>query len=183
MVKKKLIIPIISLIVIFLLITIFFALQPIPLDQVSLILDDLKEEDFKKFEEEYITEPYIAPNNTVFAGWNILEKYHVRFSKNYSDSRFILIDIGRLESKDKSEEFLSIIRNTSFYSYDFIEIESETIGEESYIGENKTTIIGSKVTLYFIVFRVNDVIVAFISSDFPKDDAIGYVKIIETKLK
>jgi len=183
MVKKKLIIPIISLLVIILLITIFFVIQPTPLNQVSITLDDLKDEGYKKFEEEYISEPYIAPNNTVFAGWNILEKYHVRFSKNYSDSHFILIDIGRLESEDKCKEFLSIIRNTSFYSYDFIEIESETIGEESYIGENKTTIMGSKVTLYFIVFRVDDVIVAFISSDFTKDDAIGYVKIINKKLR
>ncbi len=183
MVEKKLIIPIISLLVIILLITIFFTIQPTPLDQVSLTLDDLKDEGYKEFEEEYRTEPYIAPNNTVFAGWNILEKYHIRFSKNYSDSKFILIDIGRLESKEKCKEFLSIVRNTTFYSYDFIEIESETIGEESYIGENKTTIMGSKVTLYFIVFRMNNVIVAFISSDFTKEDAIGYTKIIETNLK
>lgn len=183
MVKKKLIIPIISLLVIILLITIFFAVQPIPLDQVSLTLDDLKEEGYKEFEEEYRTKPYIAPNNTVFAGWNILEKYHIRFSKNYSDSRFILIDIGRLESEEKCKEFLSIIRNTTFQSYNFIEIESETIGEESYVGENKTTIDGSKVTLYFIVFRVDNVIVAFLSSDFTEDEAIGYAKIIVTKLK
>jgi hypothetical protein len=183
MVKKKLIIPIVILLVMIVLITIFFAVQPVPLDQVSLTLDDLKEKDFKKFEEEHIIEPYIAPNNTVFAGWNILEKYHIRLSKNYSDSRFILLDIGRLESEEKCKEFLSIIRNYTFYSYDFIEIGSETIGKESYIGENKTTIMESKVTLYFIVFRVDNVIVAFLSSDFTEDDAIDYAKIIETKLR
>jgi hypothetical protein len=182
MLKKKLMIPfIVIILVIILLLTVFLAVQSIPLDQISLTLDDLKEEGYKVYDIDHITEPYIAPPNTVFAGWNILEKYHVRFSKN--DSNFILIDIGRLESEEKCKEFLSIIRNTTFYSYDFIEIESDIIGDESYIGENKTTIMGSEVTLYFIVFRLDDVIVAFLTSDHSQEDAIYYAKIIETKLR
>jgi hypothetical protein len=119
----------------------------------------------------------------LFAGWKILEKYHVRFSKN--DSCFIVIDIGRLESEDKCKEFLSIIKNKTSYGlekYNFIEIESETIGEESFIGENKTTISGVKVTLYFIVFRIKNIVVAFLSSDHTKEDSIIYAKIIEKKL-
>ena len=178
--KKILVIFIVVLLVAVVLLNIYFLGQSVPLDAVSLTLDDLNDEGYKEFDKDHITEPYIAPNYTFFAGWKILEKYHVRFSKN--DSCFILIDIGKLESEDKCKEFLSIIKNTTSYGYDFTQIESETIGEESYIGENKTTIYGSKVTLYFIVFRIENVIVAFLSSDLTKEVSISYVEIIEHKL-
>ena len=178
--KKILVVFIAVLIVAVVLLNIYFLGQSVPLDKVCLTLDDLNDEGYKEFDKDHITEPYIAPNYTLFAGWKILEKYHVRFSKN--DSCFIVIDMGKLESEDKCKEFLSIIKNTTSFGYDFTEIESETIGEESFLGENKTTIFGSKVTLYFIVFRIENVVVAFLSSDLTKEVSISYSKIIENKL-
>lgn len=175
--KKILVIFIVFLLVVVLLLNIYFLGQSVPLDVVSLTLDDLNDKGYKEFDKNYTTKPYIAPNYTLFAGWKILEKYHVRFSKN--DSCFILIDIGKLENEEKCKEFLSIIKNTTSYGYEFTQIESETIGEESFIGENKTAISGFKVTLYFIVFRIENVVVAFLSSDHTKEVSISYAKIIE----
>jgi hypothetical protein len=177
--KKILVIFIVFVLVAVFLLNMYFGGKS--LDEVSLTLKDLKDEGYKEFDKEYITEPYIAPNGTLFAGWNILEKYHVRFSKN--DSCVIVIDIGKLESKDKCKEFLSTIKNTTFYGYDFIEIDSETIGDESYIGEDIVTISGLSVTLYFIVFRMDNVVVAFLSSDHTKEVSISYAKIMEKNLK
>lgn len=178
--KKILAVFIVVLLVAVLLLSIYFLSQYKPLDAVSLTVDDLKDEGFKEYDKQHITEPYIATYG-LFEGWNILEKYHVRFNKN--DSCFIIYDMGRLESVEKCKEFLSIIKNTSSYGdYDFIEVESSVIGDESYIGEDNTTVFGSNVTIYFIVFRKGDVVVAFLSSDLAFEDSLYYVRIMESRL-
>jgi len=176
--KRILVIAIVLFLGAILLLNMYFQGQSVPLDEVSLTLGDLEDEGYEEFDKEYITEPYIAPSGTLFEGWNFLEKYHVRFSKN--DSCFIVIDIGKLTSKDKCKEFISTIKNTTFYGYYFTELESETIGEESYMGENIKT--ASEVTIYFIVFRIDNVVVALVSSGHTKETSINYAKIIENNI-
>ena len=180
---------ILAAIILFLLVSIslfvvYVKLQSVPLDKVSLTIKDIGE-DYEEFDKEYITEPYIAPDGTLFAGWKILEKYHVRFSKINetgvtNDSCFIVIDIGRLESENKCKEFIAKIKNTTFYGFDFTELKSETIGEESYIGENIKT--DSEVNNYFIVFRIENIIVAMVTSGQTLETSIDYAKIMEHKI-
>ena len=180
---------ILAAIIVFLLVSIsllvaYFEFKPVSLDKVSLTIEDL-EGDYEKSDEEYITEPYIAQSGKLFEGQKILESYKVRFTKINetgvtNDSCFIVIEIGKLENKYK--EAISTIKNTNFEDYDFTEIESETIGEESYIGEDNATIFELEVTLYFIVFRIRNIIVAMVSSGHALETSIEYAKIMDFKI-
>ena len=182
--KKILAAIIMFLLVSISLLVVYFELQSVPLDKVCLTIKDIGQ-GYEEFDKEHITEPYIAPDDTLFAGWKILEKYHVRFSKinetgETNDSCFIVIDIGRLESQNKCKEFIARIKNTTFFGFDFTELESESIGEESYIGENIKT--DSEVRNYFVVFRLGNIIVAMVSSGHTLESSIDYAKIMEGKI-
>jgi hypothetical protein len=177
--KRIWVVAIVLVIVSILLLIIYFESQSAHLDKVSLTLEDLNDEGYREFDKEYITEPYIASNETLFAGWSILEKYHVLFKKN--DSCFIVIDIAKLTSKE-CKEFISTIENSTNLGYDFTELDSESIGEESFIGEANATIFETDVTLYFIGFRVNDIVVAMVSSGHTLETSIDYVKIMENNI-
>lgn len=181
MLKKSLAIIVVSLLVLVILFTVFLYAgeKEMPLNSVSLTLQGLNEEGFEAFDEEYITESYIAPSSTLFAGWNILEKYHIRFSKN--DSCFIINDLGKLTTENKCKEFISKIRTTNFI-YNFTEIESEVIGDESYIGKNITNNFGVEYSIYFIVFRIDTVVVALMCSQHTKDTSVNYAKVIESNI-
>jgi len=148
------------------------------LNNLALTLDDLQE-NYTKFDEEYKTEPYIVPEGLLLEGWNVLEKYEVRFSKN--ETEFILQTIARLESKEKCKEFIDKVESQNF-SYTFQEGEMEVIGDESYLGKNVTTIFDQKVALYFICFRIEDVIVVFLSSKISMEIIIDYAKIVENNI-
>ncbi|PNX45830.1 MAG: hypothetical protein BV457_08810, partial [Thermoplasmata archaeon M9B1D] len=92
---------------------------------------------------------------------------------------FMTIEIAKLEKN--YEEAISTIKNTTFI-YDYTELDNVTIGEESYIGESVTTITidfePKNVTLYFIVFRVGNIIVAMVSSEHTLEASINYAKIM-----
>ena len=45
-----------------------------PLNNLVLNLGDLKE-DYNKFDEEYVTDPYTVPSGLLLKGWIVLEKY------------------------------------------------------------------------------------------------------------
>jgi len=185
--KKILAAIIVFLLVSISLLVVYFELQSVPLDKVSLTIEDLGV-DYKEFDKEHITEPYIASDDTLFAGRKILEKYRVSFSKinengETNDSCFITIEIAKLEKN--YEEAISTIKDTNFI-YDYTELDNETIGEESYIGKSITTItINSEpknVTLYFIVFRIGNIIVAMVSSEHTLEASINYAEIMENKI-
>ena len=185
--KKILVAIIVFLLVSISFFVVYFELQSVPLDKVCLTLEDLGD-DYKEFDKEHITEPYIASDDTLFAGWKILEKYHVRFSKinengETNESCFITIEIAKLDKN--YEEVISTIKNTTFI-YDYTELDNVTIGEESYIGESVTTITidfePKNVTLYFIVFRVGNIIVAMVCSEHTLEASIGYAEIMESNI-
>lgn len=155
--------------------------KDISLKDVRLKLEDLNDEDYEKFDEEHITESYIAPAGTIFSGWKILEKYELRFSKN--ESSFILQQLGKLSSEQKTEEMISGIKNEDL-PYNFVEIDSEKIGEETYMGTTTSDLFDEEdITLYFIVFRINNIIVALMGSWVSKDTLINYAHIIENNIE
>ncbi len=179
---KKIIVILICILLIAVLWISFFneEKKEISLKDVRLKLQDLNDEGYEKFDEEYITEPYFAPNGTIFSGWKILEKYEVRFSKN--DSSFILQTLGKLSSEQKTEEMINGIKKEDL-PYDFVEIDSEKIGEETYMGTTNTTIFNQNVKLYLIIFRINNIIAALIGSYISKETIINYAHIIETNIQ
>jgi hypothetical protein len=185
--KKILAAIIIFLLVSISLLVVYFELQPVPLDKVSLAIEDLGD-DYKEFDKNHITTPYIASSEYLFEGKKILESYKVRFNKinengETNDSCFITIEIAKLEKN--YEEAISTIKNTTFI-YDYTELYNVTIGEESYVGESITTItIDSEprnVTLYFIVFRIGNIIVAMVTSEHTLDASINYATTMETNI-
>jgi hypothetical protein len=149
-----------------------------PLNILILTLNDLNG-DYEKFDEEYVTEPYIVPRGLLLEGWNVLEKYEVRFSKN--ETNFIIQTLARLESKEKCEEFIDKVESQNM-SYTFQKGEIELIGDESYIGKNITTMFDKEVALYLLCFRIEDVIVVFLSSEILMDDLVDYAKIVENNI-
>lgn len=148
------------------------------LNSLILTLEDLQGE-YKKFDEEYVAEPYIVPEGLLLESWNVLEKYEVRFSKN--ETEFILQTLARLESKEKCKEFINKVESQNM-SYTFSEGEMEVIGDESYLGKNITTMFDQEVALYFLSFRIEDVIVVFLSSKISMGDLIDYAKIVENNI-
>jgi len=156
--------------------------KEISLDKLRLNIDDLNEEGYVEFDEIHETSEYIAPNGTIFEGWLIKEKYNLGFHKNNNISSFIIQTLGRLSSEEKADEFINDIRTLNL-PYNFTEISSETIGEKSYLGKNTTIILGDKVQLYFLVFKIKDIAVALIGSYISEDTIIDYAKIIEKNIK
>ena len=182
--KKILAAIIVFLLVSISLLVIFFELQSVSLDKVSLTLEDLGV-GYEESDKEHITNPYVASSGKLFEGQKILESYKVRFTKINetgikNDSCFIALEIGKLE--DRYKEAISTIKNTTFLGYDFTEVESEKIGKESYIGEDNATIFGVEVTIYFIVFRIGNIIVAMVSSGHTLERSIDYARIMEDNI-
>ena len=93
----------------------------------------------------------------------------------------MLQTLARLESKEKCKEFINNIESMNM-SYNFSKEEMDIIGEGSFIGKNITTIFDNKVELYFLCFRMKDVIVVLLSSDISKEDIINYAGIVETNI-
>lgn len=153
----------------------------ISLDKLRLNLDDLYEEGYTEFGEVHETSAYIAPNGTIFEGWLIQEKYELVFRINLSS--FVLQILGRLSSEEKADEFIDNIKTVNLsYNYNFTEVISETIGERSYLSKNTTYIDGNKVQLYFLAFKIKNIVVALIGSYISKDVIIDYAKIIEKNI-
>ena len=150
----------------------------ITLDKLCLKLDDLYEEGYIKLNEIHKTSPYNASEG-VFKGWLILEKYELLFQKNQSS--FIIQDLGRLSSEEKAVEFIDILE-TADLPYNYTEVISETIGDKSYLGENITNISGLKVQVYFLAFKIKNIVVALAGSFLTKDTIIDYAKIIENNI-
>jgi hypothetical protein len=150
----------------------------ITLDKLSLDLDDLYEEGYTKLNEIHKTIPYNASEG-VFEGWLILEKYEVLLQKNLSS--FIIQNLGRLDSEEKAVEFIDTLK-TADLRYNYTEILSETIGEKSYLSKNTTYINENKVQLYFLAFKINNIVVALVGSYISKDVIIDYAKIIEKNI-
>ena len=150
----------------------------ITLDKLCLKLDDLNEKDYTKLNEVHKTAPYTASEG-VFKGWLILEKYEIVFQKNQSS--FIIQDLGRLSSEEKAVEFIDTLK-TADLPYNYTEILSETIGEKSYIGENTTNISGNNVQIYFLAFKIKNIVVAMAGTYLTKDTIIDYAKIIENNI-
>ncbi len=148
------------------------------LNNLVLTLGDLQG-DYDKFDEEYVTDPYTVQTGLLLEGWKVLEKYEVRFSKN--ESNFILQTLARLESKEKCIEFIDKIESLNM-SYTFSKEAMDIIGEGSFIGKNITTIFDNEVALYFLCYRIEDVIVVFLSSDILKEDIINYAIIVENNI-
>ena len=67
-------------------------------------------------------------------------------------------------------------------SYTFSKETMDIIGEGSFIGKNITTIFDKEVALYFLCYRIEDVIVVFLSSDILKEDIINYAIIVENNI-
>lgn len=151
----------------------------ITLDKLSLDLDDLYEEGYTKLNEIHKTTPYNASEG-VFKGWLILEKYEVLFQKNLSS--FIIQNLGRLASEEKAVEFIDTIK-TADLPYNYTEILSETIGEKSYLGKNTTMINGEKIIIYFLAFKIKNIVVALAGTYITEDNIIDYGKIIVKNIK
>jgi len=152
----------------------------ISLDKLRLNLDDLYEEGYVEFDEIHETSEYIAPNGTIFEGWLIKEKYNLGFQKNLSS--FLIQTLGRLSSEEKADDFIDNIKTINL-PYNYTEVLSETIGEKSYLGKNTTIILGDKVQLYFLVFKIKDIVVALAGTYISEDTIIDYAKIIEKNIK
>lgn len=146
--------------------------------EFSFNLDDLNKSGFEKKGEEHKKEPYEPDEGMVFEGWKILEKYKVRFQKN--SSHFIIQLLGKIPSNKKQEQFTEKIRNADMGGFTFEEINMKPIGDESYLGVNNSAFIyGRNVTIYLMAFRIENVIVALFTADFPKKDIIKCAHIIE----
>jgi hypothetical protein len=153
----------------------------ISLDKLRLNLDDLYEGGYNEFGEIHETSPYIAQNGTIFEGWLIQEKYELGFRINLSS--FILQTLGRLTSEEKADEFINNIKTVNLSNnYNFTEVISETIGEKSYLCKNITYIDDNKIQLYFLSFKIKNIVVALIGSYISKDVIIDYAKIIEKNI-
>ncbi len=184
-IKKKIFI---STLAVFLIITLFSGCLEeveksnidISLDQIRLNLEDLNDGEYKEYDKAHVTKAYTAPNGTIFEGWKILEKYNVRYNRD--DITFIIQTLGRLTSEDKAEEFIDYIKNKNL-TYNFSIIDSEEIGEKSYLGKNYTTIFGEKTTLFFSVFKIKDIVVALLGSNISIEEVIDYSHIIEENIE
>lgn len=157
----------------------------ISLKDMALTLDDLPST-FEIFQEEHITEPYVADENLLFGGWTILEKYEVTFLDNttQNNTHFMQHLLTRLESANKTTEFIENIRqDKGNFLYNFTELPVEQIGEETYLGVNNTTIFQINVTIYMLCFKINDIGVVLLSPYFSKEDLIMYAKTVETRIQ
>lgn len=151
-----------------------------PLNTLALTLDDLAR-DYQIIEEDYITEPYIAEEDLLFGGWKILEKYKITFLEN--ETSFIQHLLAKLESKEKSIEFVNNIRtNVDELGYNFTELSMDPIGNESYLGVNTTTISEKEVSIYFLCFGIEDVAVVLQGSGLSTDAIVEYAKIVENNI-
>lgn len=151
-----------------------------PLNTLALTLDDLARE-YQIFEEDYITEPYIAEEDLLFGGWKILEKYKITFLEN--ETSFIQHLLAKFESKEKSIEFVNNIRtNVDELGYNFTELSMDAIGNESYLGVNTTTISEKEVSIYFLCFGIEDVAVVLQGSGLSTDVIVEYAKTVENNI-
>lgn len=151
-----------------------------PLNTLALTLDDLVK-DYQIIEEDYITEPYIAEEDLLFGGWKILEKYKITFLEN--ETSFVQHLLAKLESKEKSIEFVNNIRtNVDELGYNFTELSMDPIGNESYLGVNTTTISEKEVSIYFLCFGIEDVAVVLQGSGLSTDAIVEYAKIVENNI-
>ncbi len=152
----------------------------VTLDKFSLKLNDLKQEGYIKLNEIHKTSPYNASDGA-FKGWLILEKYELIFQKQDNLSSFIIQDFGRLSSNEKAVMFIDALK-TANLPYNYTEVISETIGEKSYLGMNITMISGNKVQIYFLAFKIKNIVVALAGTYLSEDDIIYYAKIIEKNI-
>lgn len=154
----------------------------ISLDQIRLTLEDLNDEDYQEYGEVHVTEPYIAPLGTIFQGWEILEKYEIRYSKDASV--FVIQSLAKLSSEQKADEFVDTIK-TKDLSYNFTDITSTSydIGEKFYLGINYTILLEEDSTLYMLVFKIKNIVVTLFSSNISEDDVINYGQTIEGNIE
>lgn len=151
-----------------------------PLNTLALTLGGLVK-DYQIIEEDYITEPYIAEEDLLFGGWKILEKYKITFLEN--ETSFIQHLLAKLESKEKSIEFVNNIRtNVDELGYNFTELSMDAIGNESYLGVNTTTISEKEVSIYFLCFGIEDVAVVLQGSGLSTDVIVEYAKTVENNI-
>jgi len=152
----------------------------IDLKQISLKIDELNNTGYESFDEIHVTEAYVAAEGTLFEGWDILEKYNIRY--NEDDAIFIIQTIGKLLNSEKSDEFINHLKNANL-SYDFTEINMDKIGQKSYLGMNETVLFEENSTLYLVAYKIENIVVILLGSNIPKETVINYAKIVEENIE
>jgi hypothetical protein len=144
------------------------------LDTVSLTINDFDDE-WEVVFSNHTTEPYVVEENLVLEGWTLLEKYEISFQhEEYALAQTLV----KFETKNKSEEFMNVIKEN--YRIEFPEQSIESFGNESYFGINDT-IYSDNISLKLLCFTINDIGVILLGN-IPESDMIHYATIIESRI-
>jgi hypothetical protein len=146
------------------------------LNILGLSLEDL-DGDFEIVNTNYIEEPFLIESG-LLKDSRVLEKYNVTFL----DSNAYRIDelITRYESEEKCKSALDKIKTE--ISKKIPILYTNIIGDDSYFGKTTTTVNENEVSMYFIGFRIADVLVILLGTA-PSDETFrGYVVTIENNI-
>ena len=94
--------------------------------------------------------------------------------------------VGQSRSKAILEKIkIEPMIKTKDLSYNFTDITStiSEIGEKFYLGINYTILFEEDSTLYMLVFKIKNIVVALFSSNISEDDVINYGRIIEGNIE
>lgn len=156
------------------------SIELINLTKFRLTVDDF-ELDFKKSNEEYITQPYNVTEGNLFEGLKVYRKYEVLFLKN--DSTFIIQQIAQLQSKETCKTLIDTLRAKASIAgitedWNFSDLEMQIIGDDSILKQSISKINNNVATIYLSAFRIDNIVNIILTASLPENKIIEYNNIV-----
>jgi hypothetical protein len=156
------------------------SIELINLTKFKLTENDFEDE-FKKGDEEYITQPYNVTEGNLFEGLKVYRKYEVLFLKN--DTTFIIQQIAQLQSEDICKTLIDTLRAKNSIAgitedWNFSDLEMQIIGDDSILKQNISNINNKAVTIYLSAFRIDNIVNIILTASLPKNNIIEYNNIV-----
>ncbi len=161
-------------------------------DDIDLRVARLTDDDLKmglqmiNGSENYTTQPYTVESGKMFEGNTVLKKYEVLFLKN--TSVFLTQQIAQLPSVDEASAFVETLKSSGSIpgmvsDWQFSNVAIDMIGDDVVLKQNTTMLEGQTITIYLLVFHVDEVVSIFAAGSIPQQDLIGYADLVEQRLQ